>query len=70
MDDTNFNDDDDGFDLDAEKQKVKSAADLREFLRILEEEVVMKEPEFRQRRLGDALLAVANRIEAVKPRVI
>lgn len=60
--DTDF-EDNDGFDLEAAKRQVKSAADLPAFLRLLNKEIVMPDPEFRDRLLPDVLEGTAAWIE-------
>ncbi len=66
MSNTEFGDDD-GFDLDAALQRVKSAADLPEFLRLLNKEIITNDPEFSDRFLSDAYEGAAMWIEASEP---
>jgi hypothetical protein len=55
--------DDDDFDLDEAEKKVQSAADLPAFLRLLNKEIVMPDPEFRDRFLPDVLEGAAALVE-------
>ena len=54
---------DDDFDPDKAEKSVQSAADLPAFLRLLNENIVMPDPEFHDRLLPDILEGTAAWIE-------
>ena len=55
------------FNVNTVQEKVRSAEDFTKFMRMLNSEIVKKDPEFRDRFLPDALEAIANWIRDTDP---